>query len=295
MKFYPKNRNIKNTFKHNRGSEGRGSLSKSVSRDEVFEQVSGQGSRSHKGPNKGNDNLLKQSIKNHQKMSLKEKGVFPVKRVSKQEASYRSGASYNGFRTYSHEAGTFDPISNAERYQRGTGGDFVNSIFTNYPQADYYSDRPEHIAPRHPAHSGSFAGDLKNYSNNHYGFIDKRSRSVHIYDKAQDSESGEPTASKFKKKDNELNSWQQGGMDNSEDSVDFEQMNHLQPSRQIIPSRFNNKYAQGPQAQPPDRSPPWEGYEEQAFQEKTPAEQNERRQWTYQEKLKELVNNLVED
>jgi len=107
MKYYPKNRNIKNTYKYNRGSDCRGSLSKSISRDDFIEQSQvnqGHGSRSHKAPNKGTDNLLKKSIKNNQKMSLKEKGQFPSsKKLNRVEASYKSLANNNYHRAMSNE------------------------------------------------------------------------------------------------------------------------------------------------------------------------------------------------
>lgn len=160
-----------------------------------------------------------------------------------------------------------EPMSGAESYQRITGGDLTYSHYTNQQyNEDFYSDRAEHVTPRQLVASGSFGGELKNYSHN--SFIEKRSRSVHLQEKSSEQEAGQPADSIFKRKNNELKPWQQdnGEMDNSEDSVDYLhtlQNQHLAPKASLH-SRFKSKYKEGfnnPRYSEIGRQDHWEGDE----------------------------------
>lgn len=92
MKFQPKNRNIKNTFKYNKGSREGGSLSKSESRDEPQERVMNQQPlKPAKGGKGRNDDLLKRSLKTNQL-----KAMQATDPAESQDPKYQSGYNHYG-------------------------------------------------------------------------------------------------------------------------------------------------------------------------------------------------------
>lgn len=174
MKLYPKNRIIKHTFKYNKHSDCPRSLSKSVSQDQNPPENFVTGSRSHKGTGKAGENLLKQSLKKNHNLIQKEASSTHYQRQDRPQAPARN-VPFNRL-----DFGSFD----AQQQDIFNGGYAPRRKHHRLP-IDKFNDRPQ-ITPRQIPGTGTVLGMDGRVGSNQ---LEKRSQSVHNLEKtlAEDS------------------------------------------------------------------------------------------------------------
>lgn len=275
MKLYPKNRIIKHTFKYNRNSDCPRSISKSLSQDNNPNEKP-TGSRSHKGAGRGGENLLKQSLKNNHKITQNQNN----------ELSSRTDR-------YNHEYGPGDPSwvnkldlrSIQENHSESYGGGPIpRRKHLKNPLNRFVVDRP-HITPRQiPPSKALFGMEMRPSSSGNNS--EKRSQSVHLSENnLADLLNGDTYMSKFNQGIGE------GYNEHITEENEFAINSSPENSKRVLTSKFYDK-SRSPSNQfiIKGKKPSYE-----MDGDHSGGEDNDSMFVITAEKLKEYVDNLIED